>query len=220
MCSHCAEGKAKAAAIPKTVEDEKRSKKPGERLAFDVSSIKARSYGGAKYWLLVMDDATGFIWSYFLKFKSQVKDKIVAMIKHLDQKYGYNVKYLRCDNVGENIKTEEECHNQGLGVTFEYTSPNTPQQNGRVERKFTTLYGRVRSMMNAERLIGSLRTGLWAECARTATNLDLWIFLPYLMSDSFGWLLSRVLSGVEAFLKLKLISSMAERRGTGYFLSE
>ena len=49
VCSHCAEAKAKAAAIPKTIEDEKRSKTPGERLAFDVSSIKARSYGGAKY---------------------------------------------------------------------------------------------------------------------------------------------------------------------------
>lgn len=172
VCSHCAEAKARAAAIPKTVEDEKRSKTPGERLAFDVSSIRARSYGGSKYWLLVMDDATGFIWSYFLRYKSQVKDKMVELIKHLDRKHNYNVKYLRCDNAGENIKTEEECHKQGLGVTFEYTSPNTPQQNGRVERKFATLYGRVRSMMNAARLTGALRTGLWAECGRTATNLD------------------------------------------------
>ena len=56
-----------------------------------------------------MDDATGFIWSYFLKFKSQVKDKMVELIKHLDRKYGYNVRYLRCDNAGENVKTEEEC---------------------------------------------------------------------------------------------------------------
>ena len=61
VCTHCAEAKAKAAAIPKTVDDEKKSKIPGERLAFDVSSIKTRSYGGARYWLLVMDDAIGFI---------------------------------------------------------------------------------------------------------------------------------------------------------------
>ena len=82
VCSNCAE--AKAAAIPKFVDDEKKSKTPGERLSFDVSSIKARSYGGAKYWLLVMDDATGFIWSFFLKYMSQVKDKIVELIKHLN----------------------------------------------------------------------------------------------------------------------------------------
>ena len=59
-----------------------------------------------------------------------------------------------------------------MGVTFEYASPNTPLQNGRVERKFATLYGRVRSMMNAVRLTGALRNGLWAEAGRTATNLD------------------------------------------------
>ena len=84
VCSYCAEAKARAATIPKTVEDEKRSKTPEERLTFDVSSIKARRYGCAKYWLLVMDNATGFIWSYSLKFKSQVKDKMVELIKHLD----------------------------------------------------------------------------------------------------------------------------------------
>ena len=66
VCSHCAEGNAKAAAIPKTVEDEKRSKKLGERLSCDVSSIKARSYGGSKYWLLVIDDATGLFGVIYL----------------------------------------------------------------------------------------------------------------------------------------------------------
>ena len=137
-CTHCAEAKAKAAAIPKSVDEGKRSKTPGERLAFDVSSIKAKSYGGAKFWLLVMDDATGFIWSFFLKYKSQVKDKMIELIKDLDKKQGYKVKYLRCDNAGENLKVEEECLKLGLGITMEYTSPNTPQQNGRVKRKFAT----------------------------------------------------------------------------------
>ena len=28
---------------------------------------------------------------------------------------------------------------KGLGIMFEYTAPGTPQQNGRVERKFATL---------------------------------------------------------------------------------
>ena len=94
------------------------------------------------------------------------------MIKDLEQKHNCKTKYLRCDNAGENHKTEEECYKQGLGITFEYTSPNTPQQNGKVERRFATLYGRVRSMMNGAGLTGNLRSGLWAECARTATKLD------------------------------------------------
>ena len=94
------------------------------------------------------------------------------MIKDLEQKHNCKTKYLRCDNAGENHKTEEECYKQGLGITFEYTLPNTPHQNGKVERRFATLYGRVRAMLNGARLTKKLRGSLWTECARTATYQD------------------------------------------------
>ena len=61
VCSHCAEAKAKAASIPKYVPEEKTSKIPGECLCFDLSSIKSRSYGGAKIWMLVLNQATGYM---------------------------------------------------------------------------------------------------------------------------------------------------------------
>jgi hypothetical protein len=70
------------------------------------------------------------------------------------------------------LAAEKLCLQEGLGISFEYSAPNSPQQNGRVERRFATLYGRVRSMLNAANLSGELRSGLWAECAKTATYLD------------------------------------------------
>ena len=171
-CSDCAKAKARQANIPKSIEDGKKSTIPGERLFFDISSIKSKSFGGAKFWLLIIDDATGQAFSYFLKKKSETARKIVGLIKHLESTLNYKVKFLRCDNAGENIATEHVCKEEGLGVIFEYTAPNTPQQNGRVERRFATLYGRVRSMLNAARFSREFRRGLWAECARTACELD------------------------------------------------
>ena len=53
----------------------------------------------------------------------------------------------KCDNAGENKKMDDACIEQKMGIKFEYTAVGTPQQNGRVERKFATLYGRIRSMM-------------------------------------------------------------------------
>ena len=70
------------------------------------------------------------------------------------------------------MSAEEACKEEGLGATFECTAPNAPQQNGRVERRFATLHGRVRSMLNAARLSEEFRRGLWAECGRTACELD------------------------------------------------
>ena len=67
---------------------------------------------------------------------------------------------------------DEACKQEGLGIQFEYTAPGTPQQNGRVERKFATLFGRVRAMLNGGGFPEELRKSLWAEAANTATMLD------------------------------------------------
>ena len=169
-CGDCLLAKARQKNIPKL--NENRSKIPGQRLFFDVSSIKNKSFGGSKFWLMIMDDATDYIWSYFLKNKSEVPTYIIELIKELKEKHNIKVEILHCDNAGENLMTERKCKEEGLGIKMEYTAPNTPQQNGRIERKFPTLYGRVRAMLNAAQVSKTLRKGLWAECAKTATLLE------------------------------------------------
>jgi GH18 family chitinase len=68
------------------------------------------------------------------------------------------------------MKLEQACQCEGLDIQFEYTAPDgTPQQNGEVERKFATLYARVRAILNQAQLTESLRNGLWAVAAATAT---------------------------------------------------
>ena len=79
-------------------------------------------------------------WSYFIKSKSEVAGKVVAVIKALRAKDATMGKYIRCDNAGENKTCEEKCKEEGLDVIFKYTAPSTPQQNGKVERSFATLY--------------------------------------------------------------------------------
>ena len=108
-CDDCARAKARQANVPKSVPEEKKASAPGERLFFDVSSIKTKSFGGAKYWLLVVDDHTRVCFSYFLPAKNKVAATMVGLIKHLKKAYGYNVKHLRCDNAGENLATEGLC---------------------------------------------------------------------------------------------------------------
>ena len=143
----CALGKARQKNLGH-VKPESRTMKPGKWLHFDISSIKNVSLSRAKFWLMVVDEATEYTWSYFLKSKAETKKKIVALCKQLISD-GKRVKFLQCDNAGENKKTEEACKNEGLRITFEYTAPNTPQQNGKVERRFATFYGRIRSMNEA-----------------------------------------------------------------------
>ena len=51
-------------------------------------------------------------------------------------------------NSGENIKIQQKCEEENLGVRFETTAPGTPQQNCVVEMKFPTIMGRDRAMIN------------------------------------------------------------------------
>ena len=62
--------------------------------------------------------------------------------------------------------------NSNLTFKFEFTAPHTLQHNGIVERKFATLYGRIRSMFYGCGMTEGLeiRKGLWCECANTATK--------------------------------------------------
>ena len=96
----------------------------------------------------------------------------MGFIKDFWARHNKQVKFIQCDNSGENNKLEELCRKDGLGITFEYTAPGTPQQNGRVEQKFATLYGIVRAMKIASGLPKHLCDGFWAEAANTAKLLD------------------------------------------------
>ena len=82
-----------------------------------------------------------------MKAKSELKYKVVDLFKKL-KTLQHVVAFIRCDDAGENRSLEAMCKQEGLGIKFEYSGPKTPQRNGRVERKFQTLYSRVRSMMN------------------------------------------------------------------------
>ena len=166
-CEDCVISKAKQKNVLKASGN--KSTVAGEHLFLDISSIKAVSAGGAKFWILIVDEATDMKWSYFVKLKSELKRKVIDFIKELKSKDNKFVKYIRCDNAGENNALQAACVVEESGITFEYTAPGTLQSNRTVDQSFATLYGRVRAMMNHVRFSQKARNDLWAECGATAT---------------------------------------------------
>jgi transposase InsO family protein len=119
-----------------------------------------------------MDDYTNFIWSFFLTNKSHISSTLLPFLRQLQQQRDLTVKYLRCDNAPEHIKFPKALQQTtDLKIQFEYTAPHTPQQNGKIERKFATLYGKTRAMMNQAEFTWTLRHCMWAFCAFYATHL-------------------------------------------------
>ena len=98
---------------------------------------------------------------------------MVDWLKEFSRRHKIKVKYMRCDNANENHYFMHEVKQYiTYTIQFEFTAPNTPQQNGRVERKFATLYGKIRSLMNAANLPKVLCQSLWAHAALLVTQLE------------------------------------------------
>ena len=168
-CDECSLGKIKQT---KTNKERDVSKEKGETLFLDLSTIKYTSQGGKNHWILLVDDYSKYVWSMFVKKKSDLAETVKETLKTLINNHKLKIQKIRCDNAGENKMLKELIDNESWGVKMEYTAPGTPQQNGVVERAFATLYGRVRAMLNGAQLNDKLRHSLWAECANTATDLN------------------------------------------------
>ena len=74
-----------------------------------------------------------------MKEKSNLMMTVIKVIKDLKAKHGIEVKYIRCNNAREN-KAFRTHAKKGLGMFFEYITPNNPQQIGKVKSTFVTFW--------------------------------------------------------------------------------
>ena len=75
----------------------------GERLFFVISSPTTPTFGVEKHWLLVIEDRTGYVWSFVSKEKLDLARAMMGLVKHFKTKYCMQVQYLHSDNAGDNV---------------------------------------------------------------------------------------------------------------------
>ncbi|GJS17079.1 retrovirus-related pol polyprotein from transposon TNT 1-94 [Tanacetum coccineum] len=110
---------------------------------FDMTSINHE-----KYTLVIVDEYSRYTWVYFLKKKSQAPETIMPFIKRVENQNDIKVKQLRTDNGTElrNSILIKFCDEKGISQNF--SSPYTPEQNGVAERKNRTLIEAARTMLS------------------------------------------------------------------------
>ena len=144
---------------------------PGERIYTDISYTEVKSGSGSNYWILSVDEVSGYSWSIFTSQKSDIPNKMIKLL-HKIINDGKNIKFIRLDNSGENKNLHEISIEEHMKIKFEFTSRDKPMQNGVVERNFQTLYNLLRATLNSSGLPHKLQKYLWAECASCVTNLN------------------------------------------------
>jgi hypothetical protein len=71
-----------------------------------------------------------------------LKERVKTLSTDL-QIAGLNVKFIRCDDAGENLSMKSDQDIKSFGVKFEFSGPRTPQRYRKLERKFQTFNGRI-----------------------------------------------------------------------------
>ncbi|GJT19571.1 retrovirus-related pol polyprotein from transposon TNT 1-94 [Tanacetum coccineum] len=85
---------------------------------------------------------------HFLRKKSQAPEVIMSFIRMVENQNDVNIKQIRTDNGTKFRNHELESFYDEKGISHNFSSPYTPEQNGVAERKNKTLIEATRTMLN------------------------------------------------------------------------
>jgi len=122
---------------------------------------------GNRYFLLLVDDYSRYMWIALLPSKDGTAAAIKRIQAAAEWKAGKPVRALRTDRGGEFLAGDFEQFCIDLGVHRQLSAPYSPQQNGVVERRNQSVVGTARCMLKAKQLPGEF----WGEAVTTAVYL-------------------------------------------------
>lgn len=117
-----------------------------------------------RYFLTIVDDHTRFTWAVLLRSKHEVSTKIEHFVAMIENQFHKQVKVIRSDN-GPEFKMSSFFGKKG--ILHQTSCVETPQQNGRVERKHQHIMNIARALM----LQSGLPKFLWSYAIQHAVFL-------------------------------------------------
>jgi len=129
-----------------------------------------RSISGSQYFITFIDDASRYVWIYFLKTKAHEE---VLRVFHefkaqVEKATGHSITRFRCDNgKGEYDNKYFKGFLARSGISYEPSASHTQNQNGVSEWMMRSISEKTRSLLSD----ASISEGFWEEAARAAVYL-------------------------------------------------
>jgi transposase InsO family protein len=123
--------------------------------------------GGKRYFLLMVDDLSRYMWLVLLSTKDEAEAAIRRIKAAAEVQSGCTLRTLRTDRGGEFTSRSFEEFCADTGVQRHLSAPYTPQHNGVVERRNQTVVATARSMLKGR----GVPNTFWGEAVTTAVFL-------------------------------------------------
>ena len=120
-----------------------------------------------KYILVLMDDYSRYNWTIFLKDKSETYTKFYNWYKQIHNIFEKEIKYIKTDNGTEFTSNNFKNFCREKGIIHLYSTPYTPQQNGRIERLNRVLINTATALLEDSQLSRKF----WEDAVSTASFL-------------------------------------------------
>jgi hypothetical protein len=121
----------------------------------------------SKYYLIILDDFTHYLWTFPLKLKSDTFTTLSNFFAYVSTQFGRIVKAIQCDNGREFDNSSTRIFLLSNDTQLRMSCPYTSPQNGKAERIIRLVNNVIRSLL----IHASLPGRYWTEGLHTATYL-------------------------------------------------
>lgn len=165
-CNACLEGKMTRRHFGRVLES--KSTRKLDLVHSDLCGpMSVNSFGGALYFLILVDDATRMTYVSFLKKKSETLREFKSFVSEMENQGRCRIRALRTDNGTEYCNADFKRFLKFKGIEHQTSAPYTPEQNGLAERTNRTLIEKARCMIAHSKLSKKY----WAEAVNMAAYL-------------------------------------------------
>ena len=113
----------------------------------DLWTSPVLSVSGYKYYLVVLDDCSHYLWTFPLKLKSDAFSTLAHFFAYVHTQFGVTVKAVQCDNGREFDNCTSRTFFLTHGIHLRMSCPYTSPQNGKAERIIRSINNVVRSLL-------------------------------------------------------------------------
>ena len=154
VCEGCEKGKSKRLPFPSL---QSRASRPLDLVHSDLDKIPVLSIGGYKYTATYLDDHSSFGVIFYFKHKNEEFTAFKAYKVWAERQLNTTLKCKRTDRGEECMSNEQRAYLTENGIEHQTSMPDSPQQNGQVERFQQTIVNGAEAMRHH----AGLSNGFW-----------------------------------------------------------
>ena len=132
-CAACEYGKQTRRAFPSAIS---RKLEVGDLVHTDVSGPHEPTYNGARWFIVLKDDASEFRMVHIMRSKEEASSKVLDYCAYIRTHFKKEVKFVKCDNGREFVNEKLKNALARNGTVLELTAPYNPEQNGKENVRF------------------------------------------------------------------------------------